>query len=83
MLKFCILGLGIYTLRILLFPINLILLILMTPGYLILRDKESEKYDKFLEFFDDTFMRIFGPPFGFFSTALALYICLVIQFWIM
>jgi hypothetical protein len=48
-----------------------------------LKDKESEKYDKFLEFFDDTFMRLFGPPFGFFSAALAFYIVLVIQFWIM
>lgn len=82
-LKFCILGFGIYTLRILLFPINLILLILMTPGYFILRDKESEKYDKFLDFFDDTFMRIFGPPFGFFSAALAFYVGLVMSFWIM
>ena len=83
MLKFCVLGFFIYTLRMLLFPINLILLILMTPGYLILRDKESEKYDRFLEFFDDTFMRIFGPPFGFFSAAFAFYIVLVIQLWIM
>lgn len=76
-LRFCFAGFTIITLRLLLFPICLALLILLCPVNFILQKKDSARADKFLEFYDNLFFWIFGPPFGFFSAALAFYIALI------
>lgn len=74
LLQFCLAGFGIIVLRLLLFPICLISLILTTPLYFIVRNKDGDKIDKFLEFYDNLFMWLFGPPFGFFSVSIVFWI---------
>jgi len=75
--QFCLAGFGIITLRLLLFPVCLILLILLGPLSLIFQKKDGERIDKFLDFYDNLFLWVFGPPFGFFSASLVFYILLV------
>lgn len=76
-IKFLLAGFVIMNLRLLLFPICLIFLILSTPVYFIVKDKETKRVDKFLEIRDTAFNWLFGPPFGFFSVALVFYISLI------
>ena len=74
LMKCCVAGFGIVFLRLLLFPICLTLLVLLLPIYFAVRNKDGENIDKFLEFYDNIFMWIFGPPFGFFSAGLIFWV---------
>lgn len=79
-LKFVGLGSIVLALRLLLLPINIILLILMAPGYLILNSRKDSKSEKYIEMYNKFFLYVFGPPFGFFPVAIVIYIGIIIQF---
>lgn len=78
--RFLCLGSIVLALRLLLLPINIILLILMAPGYLILNNRRDSKSEKYIEIYNKLFLYIFGPPFGFFPVAIVIYIGIIIQF---
>ena len=76
-LKFCIAGFALTFFRVLIFPFDFLFMILGAPFACLWKNNE-EKHEKFFEYREDAFMRLFGPPFGFFSVAIVFYISTII-----
>lgn len=76
--RFIFLGNIVLALRFLLLPINIILLILMAPGYLILKNRKDSRSEKYVEIYNKLLLYVFGPPFGFFPVAIVIYLGIII-----
>ena len=79
-LQMFVYGFGIYMLRALSFPFFIIGMILLLPLRLFTKNRTDDKFDWLDEFYDKAFMVLFGPPFGFFSVGVCLWIGLV--YWV-
>ena len=76
-LQMFVFGFGIYTLRALSFPFFILGMILLAPLHLCVKNRDDDKFDWVDEFYDKAFMVLFGPPFGFLSVGIGLWVGLV------